>query len=75
MNANQRWIFRFLVCIFQSIKFHNNRFPERSRWKAKNFCRNPDDDTGGPWCYVEDRIFESVEKDYCDIPFCDDKGI
>ena len=34
-----------------------------------NYCRNPDDDVNGPWCYVEkDGDFE---KSYCDIPNCD----
>jgi len=43
--------------------------------KAHNFCRNPNDDTGGPWCYVEEKSYEMVEKEYCDIPSCDDKGL
>lgn len=42
--------------------------------KAKNFCRNPNSDTGGPWCYVEGKSYELVEKEYCDIPFCDNEG-
>ena len=35
--------------------------------KSHNFCRNPDDDARGPWCYTTDpnRRFE-----YCDIPQC-----
>lgn len=27
---------------------------------------------GGPWCYVETETDDIYEKDYCDIPFCDD---
>lgn len=65
----------FVNYLFQSIKFHNKHFPDGSRTKANNFCRNPDDDIGGPWCYVEERSYELVEKEYCDIPFCDDKGL
>jgi len=42
--------------------------------KANNFCRNPNSDTGGPWCYVEEKSYELVKKEYCDIPFCDDEG-
>lgn len=64
-----------IVYFFQSIKFHNKHFPDGSRTKAKNFCRNPNDDIGGPWCYVEERSFELVEKEYCDVPFCDDRGV
>ncbi|XP_043277721.1 uncharacterized protein [Venturia canescens] len=55
-------------------KFPNQNFPELSRNKAKAFCRNPTDDPGGPWCYVEDENLETVGKQYCDVPFCDDKG-
>lgn len=67
--------FHYLLITFQSIKFHNKHFSDGSRAKARNFCRNPDDDTGGPWCYVEEKSYELVEKEYCDIPSCDDKGL
>jgi len=32
-----------------------------------NYCRNPDNDSRGPWCYTTDkrRLYE-----YCDIPTC-----
>ncbi|XP_062575225.1 plasminogen-like [Saccostrea cucullata] len=33
----------------------------------KNFCRNPDNELGGPWCYTTD---PSVRWEYCDVPFC-----
>ena len=33
---------------------------------AQNFCRNPNDRLGGPWCYQEDGEWNS-----CDIPFCE----
>lgn len=36
------------------------------------FVCNLDLFTGGPWCYVETDIDDVYEKDYCDIPFCDD---
>ena len=31
-----------------------------------NYCRNPDDSPGGPWCYIE----STPNKGYCDIDFC-----
>ena len=33
----------------------------------ENFCRNPDGEPEGPWCYTT-----SPEKrwDYCDVPLC-----
>lgn len=55
-------------------KFSKRNFPDESRGDAKKYCRNPDGDLGGPWCFVE--IVNSggvVEKDYCDIPLCDDR--
>ncbi|XP_059898409.1 plasminogen [Gadus macrocephalus] len=33
----------------------------------RNYCRNPDDDVNGPWCYTTDR---SKKWDYCQIPEC-----
>ncbi|XP_012217839.1 uncharacterized protein [Linepithema humile] len=67
------WNKRYKLGNAKTIKFHNKHFPDGSRAKANNYCRNPDDDTGGPWCYVEEKNYELVEKEYCDIPFCDDK--
>ena len=32
-----------------------------------NFCRNPDNDPNGPWCYA---FSKSWGKAYCDIPLC-----
>ncbi|XP_032670210.1 uncharacterized protein LOC116843687 [Odontomachus brunneus] len=67
------WNKRYKLGNTKSNKFHNNHFPDGSRAKANNFCRNPNDDIGGPWCYVEERSYELVEKEYCDVPFCDDR--
>ncbi|CAG5105809.1 Oidioi.mRNA.OKI2018_I69.chr1.g2473.t1.cds [Oikopleura dioica] len=36
-----------------------------------NYCRNPDNDPNGPWCYTTD---PSVRFAYCDIPRCHGKG-
>ena len=34
-----------------------------------NFCRDPED-SGGVWCYTEDRRMES-----CTVPYCDSDGV
>ncbi|CAG9764694.1 unnamed protein product [Ceutorhynchus assimilis] len=53
-------------------KFPHTNFPDTSRSKAKKYCRNPDGDIGGPWCFVENEESGYMEKEYCDIPFCYD---
>ncbi|XP_044265654.1 uncharacterized protein LOC123011979 [Tribolium madens] len=52
-------------------KFSKIRFPEGEVSKAKKFCRNPNGDIGGPWCFVENDETDEIEKEYCDIPFCE----
>ncbi|KAL1488031.1 hypothetical protein ABEB36_015404 [Hypothenemus hampei] len=52
-------------------KFPDNKFSDGTAAKAKNFCRNPDGDPGGPWCFVENEL-GYIEREYCDIEFCDD---
>lgn len=34
----------------------------------ENYCRNPDDDEKGPWCYTTD---QKVRFEYCSIPECE----
>lgn len=34
----------------------------------KNYCRNPDGDLEGPWCYVKE--LENITIDYCDLELC-----
>ncbi|KAJ8939700.1 hypothetical protein NQ314_011042 [Rhamnusium bicolor] len=41
-------------------------------FEAKKYCRNPNGDIGGPWCFVENDDTNEVEREFCDIPFCDD---
>ncbi|CAL7933933.1 unnamed protein product [Xylocopa violacea] len=67
------WHKRYQLADSKSVKFDEKDFPDKSRRKAENFCRNPSGDIGGPWCYVEEENFEYVQKQYCDIPFCDDR--
>lgn len=34
---------------------------------SRNYCRNPDGEPGGPWCYTNDR---NKRWEYCNIPSC-----
>ncbi|XP_029817474.1 plasminogen [Manacus vitellinus] len=36
----------------------------------ENYCRNPDGDENGPWCYTTD---PTTRYDYCNIPECEDQ--
>ncbi|NXX75205.1 PLMN protein, partial [Urocolius indicus] len=36
----------------------------------ENFCRNPDGDESGPWCYTTD---PDIRFDYCNIPECEEQ--
>ena len=48
--------------------YTDDRFPDGSRKKAKNYCRNPDEYwENGAWCYTMD---ENVRYEQCDIPLC-----
>ncbi|XP_060634281.2 hepatocyte growth factor isoform X3 [Anolis sagrei] len=38
----------------------------------KNYCRNPDQNAHGPWCYTND---PQVPWDYCPIPRCEDDTV
>ncbi|XP_013407589.2 uncharacterized protein LOC106171691 [Lingula anatina] len=42
-------------------------FPDASVPEASNFCRNPDANPAGPWCYTTDR---TIAWQSCDIPIC-----
>ncbi|XP_066257101.1 uncharacterized protein [Euwallacea similis] len=53
-------------------KFPPSHFPEGSVSIAKKYCRNPNADSGGPWCFVENQEGGYMEREYCDIPFCYD---
>ncbi|DAA25966.1 TPA: plasminogen precursor [Bos taurus] len=49
-------------------KFSPEKFPLAGL--EENYCRNPDNDENGPWCYTTD---PDKRYDYCDIPECEDK--
>lgn len=42
-------------------------YPEGNVDNAKNYCRNPDGDNGGPWCFTTNAL---VKWEYCDIQLC-----
>ncbi|KAL1786341.1 prothrombin isoform X1 [Sigmodon hispidus] len=37
----------------------------------ENFCRNPDSNTKGPWCYTTD---PTVRREECSVPICGQEG-
>lgn len=48
------------------IPLMDNEFPDATVSDAANYCRNPDNDAGGPWCYRStDDGYE-----YCDTTAC-----
>uniref|UniRef100_A0A8B7TQ04 LOW QUALITY PROTEIN: plasminogen-like n=1 Tax=Castor canadensis TaxID=51338 RepID=A0A8B7TQ04_CASCN len=55
-----------------SFPHKTNFYPEKypTEGLEENYCRNPDSDENGPWCYTTnpDQRF-----DYCDIPECEDE--
>ncbi|CAG00148.1 unnamed protein product [Tetraodon nigroviridis] len=53
----------------QSPHQHNSFTPETHSDKGleSNYCRNPDSDVNGPWCFTTD---PNKKWDYCQIPDC-----
>ncbi|XP_061234719.1 plasminogen-like isoform X1 [Neopsephotus bourkii] len=50
---------------------HNPNYTPEKHPKAgldRNYCRNPDGDENGPWCYTTD---PATRFDYCNIPECE----
>ena len=44
------------------------KFPEDSLDAASNYCRNPDNEPKGPWCYTTD---PAKRWEYCAVPACE----
>lgn len=44
-------------------------FPEGSVTHARNYCRNPDRDNRGPWCFTGRGSLDSY--DFCDVTHCE----
>nr|XP_022913815.1 uncharacterized protein LOC111424495 [Onthophagus taurus] len=55
-------------------QYNNDLFPDETVRDAKKTCRNPDGDIGGPWCFVETIDKKIVEKQYCDVPYCNEES-
>jgi len=47
----------------------HSRTPKRYKGLFKNYCRNPDGESEGPWCYTMDK---KIRFESCNIPFCQD---
>ncbi|CAG0901424.1 unnamed protein product [Darwinula stevensoni] len=43
-------------------------FPDENMDSSHDFCRNPDADSGGPWCFIEEGTSERWGQ--CTVPFC-----
>jgi len=48
-------------------KSHDLDVMTKTLQSLHNYCRNPDDDRRGPWCFTDPRI---DQMEYCDIPRC-----
>lgn len=44
-------------------RFNASNYPDLT----ENYCRNPDNNSEGPWCYTRD---PTVEREECPIPVC-----
>jgi len=42
-------------------------FPEGDVEDASNYCRNPDNEVGGLWCYTTD---PATRWEYCNVSLC-----
>ena len=61
----QAWISQYPHIHTSGIFDHE--FPEKNVSRAENFCRNPANDSYGPYCYTMDL---NTEWQYCMIPKC-----
>lgn len=48
-------------------KSHNLTVEDEALGKLNNYCRNPDDDQRGPWCFTNK---DTEKMEYCSIPLC-----
>ncbi|KAF6034267.1 PKHD1L1 [Bugula neritina] len=47
--------------------YGHGSFPDDTRTDAANYCRNPDNQAGGPWCYTTD---PDIRWQTCKVPRC-----
>ncbi|XP_053325850.1 hepatocyte growth factor-like protein isoform X2 [Spea bombifrons] len=59
------------TCQQWRVKFpHDHKYtPTAKNGLEENYCRNPDKDSGGPWCYTTDK---NVRHQLCGIKKCED---
>jgi len=51
----------------EEIKIQDGYFPDGSLENAANYCRSPDNDRDGPWCFVDG---DGDAWQHCDVPLC-----
>uniref|UniRef100_A0A8D0EAB2 Plasminogen n=1 Tax=Salvator merianae TaxID=96440 RepID=A0A8D0EAB2_SALMN len=56
------------LCIFPPHSFSPTSHPNHGL--EENYCRNPDNDDKGPWCYTTD---PTIRFDFCNIPECEEE--
>ncbi len=47
---------------------NTDKFPDASLSDAANYCRNPDNEPNGPWCYT---THPYTRWQHCDVQFCE----
>lgn len=55
-----------IVFLFYLLSYSPETFPNAGL--EENYCRNPDNDENGPWCYTTD---SETRYDYCNISECE----
>ena len=56
------WVF---AAEYIGIHIVEDMFPDGSAENARNFCRNPDDRSSGPWCMTG-----LGKEETCSVPYC-----
>lgn len=62
---NNKWNMRICICVFYSGDSHST---VSHVGLEKNYCRNPDRDKHGPWCYTNPN--NRLAWDYCKLKHC-----
>uniref|UniRef100_A0A8D0GDH0 Plasminogen n=1 Tax=Sphenodon punctatus TaxID=8508 RepID=A0A8D0GDH0_SPHPU len=61
------YIFEYYLNVEMLTSFTPGKFPAAGL--EENYCRNPDNDEQGPWCYTTD---PDTRYSYCNIPECEE---